>query len=254
MSIEKTIWQTYETSYEDLADFAKEGVGTWLHHNPEWTHGYMSGPDRENFFKDNFSEEVYQTYLAMPLGVMKAGLWRFAILYINGGVYADMDTHCQTPISTWLNEDYDLVLDIEGDTSWYATQVIAAKKGHPFLMDAINLCVERARDGIINHTHMVHYYTDVQMFTDSLFKSLNVEPYLKPLKEWASELNELPLAKENKMFTFGGEDARRLLDRDVKHLYWGDSRPEASTWVAWKKDPIVNQSYPDGFNPHDWKE
>jgi hypothetical protein len=207
----------------------------------------------KNFLKIIFSEEIYQTYLNLPLGVMKAGLWRFAILYINGGIYADMDTHCEAPISNWLNEEYDLVLDIEGDTPWYATQVIAAKKGHPFLLDAINLCVERARDGIITHNHMVHYYTDVQMFTDSLFKSLNVEPYLKPLKEWAAELNELPLAKENKMFTFGGEDARRLLDRDVKHLYWGMIGQKLRLG-SMEKDPMVNQSYPNGFNPHDWKE
>jgi mannosyltransferase OCH1-like enzyme len=43
MSIEKTIWQTYETSYEDLQQFAKDGINTWLYHNPEWSHGYMSG-------------------------------------------------------------------------------------------------------------------------------------------------------------------------------------------------------------------
>ena len=85
---------------------------------------------------------------------------------------------------------------------------------------------------------MVHYYTDVSMFTDSLFTSLGVEPYLKPLKEWSEELNELPSAKENKMMSFGGNDARRLLERDVQHLYWGDGRHE--DWVSWKIDPTVN--------------
>jgi mannosyltransferase OCH1-like enzyme len=58
MSIEKNIWQTYETSYDDLPQYAKESIGTWKHMNQDWNHGYMSGPDRENFFKENFSEEV----------------------------------------------------------------------------------------------------------------------------------------------------------------------------------------------------
>jgi hypothetical protein len=34
------------------------------------------------------------------------------------------------------------------------------------------------------------------------------------------------------------------------HLYWGDDREEG--WIAWKKDPRVNESYPNGFNPHEW--
>jgi len=250
--IEKNIWQTYETSFDALPDYAKKGIGTWTAQNPDWTHGYMSGADREQFFRLNFSKEVYDTYMNLPLGVMKAGLWRFAILYIFGGVYADMDTHCKTPIDNWLNQDYDMVLDIERDTPWLATQTIAAKAGHPLLKATIDLCVERVGDGIVQHNHMVHYYTDVQMFTDAMYKSLGVQPYEKHINDWAPELIEMPFLKDNKVYIFHRENAKRLLDRDVVHLYWGDDREEG--WIAWKKDPMVNQSYPNGFNPHDWKE
>ena len=58
MSIEKNIWQTYETSFDALPGYAKESVGTWTHHNPEWTHGYMSGQDREDFFKEHFDSKI----------------------------------------------------------------------------------------------------------------------------------------------------------------------------------------------------
>ena len=44
-------------------------------------------------------------------------------------------------------------------------------------------------------------------------------------------------------------DVALQLRRD--HLYWGDDREEG--WIAWKKDPRVNESYPNGFNPHDWE-
>jgi hypothetical protein len=252
MSIEKTIWQTYETSYEDLPQYAKESIETWKHMNPDWNHGYMSGPDREEFFKLNFPENVYNTYVNLPLGVMKAGLWRFAILYINGGVYADMDTHCKAPISTWLSDENDALLDIERDTPWLATQVIAAKAGSPIMKAAIDLAVERCADGIVKHNHMVHYYTDVQMFTDAIYKELGVEPYQKHLNDWAPELMEMDWLKNNNVKILNGPEARRLLDVDVVHLYWGDDR-EAG-WIAWKKDPMVNESYPNGFNPHEWNE
>ena len=250
--IDKKIWQTYETEFEDLPDYAKFSIQTWKENNPDWEHGYMSGPQREQFFKENFSEEVYNTYVNLPLGVMKAGLWRFAILYIHGGIYADMDTHCKVPVSTWVDQEYDLILDIERDTPWLATQVIASAKGNPVLKSVIDLCVERCADGIVKHNHMVHYYTDVQMFTDALYKMAEVEPYQKHINEWAPELMELDYLKKNKIKIFSGPEARRLLDVDVVHLYWGDDRE--SGWIAWKKDPMVNDSYPNGFNPHDWTE
>jgi mannosyltransferase OCH1-like enzyme len=34
MSIEKKIWQTYETIFDELPIYAKESVGTWTHQNP----------------------------------------------------------------------------------------------------------------------------------------------------------------------------------------------------------------------------
>ncbi len=155
MSIEKNIWQTYETSFDELPAYAKESVGTWTYQNPEYTYGYMSGQDRENFFKEHFDSKTYEAYVNLPLGVMKAGLWRFAILYIHGGIYADMDTHCKVPVDTWLNPEYDMILDIEKDTPWLATQTIASKAGHPLLKAAIDLCVERVGSGVVQHNHMV---------------------------------------------------------------------------------------------------
>jgi hypothetical protein len=235
--IPKIIWQTYETTIQELNPKAKAGVETWKHLNPDWTHGYMSGQDREDFFRTEFGGEIFDTYMKLPLGVMKAGLWRFGILYANGGVYADLDTECMVSIDSWLDPQYDMVVDLEGDTPWYATQVIAAAKGHKFLEDALSMAVERARDGIVEQQHMVHYYTDVTMFTDSLFKSMNIiDGYNGDLRQRTLEFNELAIAKDHKFFSFGGNDARRLLDRDVKHLYWGDGR--IKDYVAWKKDSI----------------
>lgn len=250
MAIENNIWQTYECLQDELPDYAQFGISTWKHHNPNWKHNYMSGQDRENFFKEEFGGEVYETYMNLPMGVMKAGLWRFGILYIYGGVYADMDTICTTPIENWLYQNYDMILDIEKDTPWLATQTIAAKAGHPLLKIAIDLCVERMKD-FKPSNHMVHFYTDVAMFTDSLYRELGVEPYKKHINEWAPELLEMPFLKDNKVHIFHGEDAKRLLKKDVLHLYWGDgsvsslgghgvSDDQEKGWIAWKKDPKVN--------------
>ncbi len=35
--------------------------------------------------------QVAQVWQSYPLGVMRADMWRYAALFINGGIYADMD-------------------------------------------------------------------------------------------------------------------------------------------------------------------
>lgn len=42
--------------------------------------------------KENFSPEIYSAYNRLPLGVMKADLWRYCIIYKYGSIYADIDT------------------------------------------------------------------------------------------------------------------------------------------------------------------
>lgn len=238
--IEKNIWQTYETSLEDLPSYAKDSINIWKNKNPSWNHNYMSGPEREHFFKSEFNSEIYDTYMRLPMGVMKAGLWRFGILYIYGGVYSDIDTRCVKPIESWLDQKYDMILDIERDTPWFATQTIASKIGHPILKSSIDLCVERMKNFEV-FNHMVHYYTDCSMFTDAIYKFLGVEPYKIHLNKWYKDLNELEITKQYNVFIFGGKNARRLLDKDIRHLYWGGGpgKPDKN-YKAWREDPRVN--------------
>ncbi len=238
--IENNIWQTYECSYEELPEYAKQATYTWKKQNPTWIYNYMSGKDREDFFKQEYSSEIYDTYMRLPLGVMKAGLWRFGILYRMGGVYSDIDTSCNVSIENWYNPIYDMMLDIERDTPFFATQTIASAKDHPILLNSINMCVERMKN-FEQFNHMVHYYTDCSMFTESICQFLGVEPYIKHLNTWYKELNELEISKKYKIFIFGGNDARRLLDKDITHFFWGDVGKKSSQgYIAWKEDPRVN--------------
>ena len=58
--------------------------------NPEFQHYiYDDGMCRE-FIKKNFNREVLHAYDSLEPDAFKADLWRYAILYINGGVYVDI--------------------------------------------------------------------------------------------------------------------------------------------------------------------
>jgi hypothetical protein len=55
--------------------------------------------------KEHFSgDEVYNVYKSFPLNIMRADLWRYAILYFYGGLYADIDVDCWRPVKDWFEK------------------------------------------------------------------------------------------------------------------------------------------------------
>lgn len=43
-----------------------------------------------------------EDYQALPFPVLKADVWRYLVIYREGGVYTDVDTYCRVPIHEWL--------------------------------------------------------------------------------------------------------------------------------------------------------
>lgn len=102
--IPKIIWQTHEPKYADLLNFQKNVINTWINLNPEWTHIYA---DAEQRAKDveSFDKKLYLSYLR-ETKVTQADMWRYIMVYQNGGVYADMDSVCVKPIDYFLDKNY----------------------------------------------------------------------------------------------------------------------------------------------------
>lgn len=66
---------------------------------------YVSTEERELFMKKHASLEVYQAYLKLNDGAAQADLWRVVNLYINGGVYMDIDATLVWPIRGTLKQE-----------------------------------------------------------------------------------------------------------------------------------------------------
>ena len=75
---------------------------SWQILNPGWGYVYHNVAQRSEYVKNN-SPELYKTYkeVAKP---HQADIWRYLILKNEGGVYADMDSFCSTPLDYILNE------------------------------------------------------------------------------------------------------------------------------------------------------
>ena len=137
--IPKIIWQTYKTKLPppDSLDCIK----TWKDKNPGFLYNYYDDEMCESFISENFSEEFVNMYKSLPYGVMKSDAWRIAIIYVYGGVYADLDTNCIVPADEWL-KDYSFVAAVETPPGIIGNFTFAATPKHPALLCCINQLLE----------------------------------------------------------------------------------------------------------------
>jgi len=82
------VYQTYKTL--ELPDVIKEAHEILIKQNPEFEfHLYDDNMCRE-FIKTNFDEDTLFAFDNLKPGAFKADLWRYCVLYINGGIYVDI--------------------------------------------------------------------------------------------------------------------------------------------------------------------
>lgn len=138
--IPQFLWQTYKSKFPP--NDALESIHSWLSLNPDLQWYYMCDAKCDQVIKDNFNKEFYSMYSSLPFGVMKADVWRVAVVYMYGGIYSDLDTKCLKPVSSWLNPDYDLIVGVETPNGTINNYTFAAAPRHPALLFVLNFFLE----------------------------------------------------------------------------------------------------------------
>ena len=156
------IWQTAKVSLPELSADIQSSILTWTAKNPFHRHEILTFPRTTTYARQTLvshkDSSLLADFLALQDPILRADLIRYILLYSEGGVYADTDTHCLRPIEDWipahLRENVSLVLGIEGDSGsadnlidgfsypvQFASWTIFAKPGHPIL----NKIIDRVR-------------------------------------------------------------------------------------------------------------
>lgn len=86
------IYQTWHT--KNLPPKMRECVNKMKRDNPDFKHHLYDDADCRKFIKKNFDIEVLDAFDKMVPGAYKADLWRYCILYKNGGIYLDIKFQC----------------------------------------------------------------------------------------------------------------------------------------------------------------
>lgn len=202
--VPKIIWQTHNYKYEDLSDHLKKATRTWINLNPGWEYRYVNDQERDQWILKNYPN-LYQSYMKVQhpkivtehfqpynRGMMQADIWRMLVTYEYGGVYADMDSYCKTPI------DYALK-DIEGDYDSFVE--------NPFLDPNGTLSINNANFTVIKNSNTLKDAMDNTF--NEIFISINqdnVSNWLTPHDSFGQSMLNSKTSNKNFRISYHSKD------------------------------------------------
>jgi hypothetical protein len=250
--IPKIIWQTYECSYDELPDLAKSYTQTWKNKNPNYEYRYFSNEDRRKFIVSLGDKEWIDLYDASPLGVIKAEIFRYLVIYEFGGIYVDMDTECISPIDSWIygkdNKDYSCIFSPEGNPEYpmcMCNFAFASEAKHPIFKKIIENHKENLKSAEWNSTNFKINYIErniedgTAMFWKNILDYFGINYNEFDLLNNVENINFYPKVIENKVYFYGGEDFYIFRNgRAMNHFFAGDNIEWEKSWNQWKKQKL----------------
>ena len=117
-----------------------------------WTHKFYDDATAAVFLQDHFPPQVLEAYHAIQPGAFKADLFRYCVLLIQGGVYADMDVLLETNLEEAIAPNVGFMTPMDepgikvGQQSCLWNGFMAVAPGHPFVAKTIELVVNNIRN------------------------------------------------------------------------------------------------------------
>lgn len=236
------IWST--TKSRNLPTALEDAVASWKLLNPSVSWQLDEDEDVLLFLKQEIGGELWETVQRfMNQGcpaVMIADIWRYAILYRYGGIYSDVDVVCKQPVHTWLPpskpiagippveyqkmalDSCSILIGLENDFH-FCQWTFASVPGHPILKRALELIIERGKDGLVlENKDFVHYHTGPAIFTAAIINITFPDSAVSHAKEAWTRLWSAPSIRQRLNACFVG--ASFFNEDVVQNLY-------ASQWI-----------------------
>ncbi len=160
----------------------QHNVDTWVQHNPHFTFKIWTNAAALEYVQTYFPTYL-DTYMALST-IERTDLFRYLLLYREGGVYSDLDVVCARPLQQYLDLLHDgMVVGWEGDwesstacqaagsarTRLLAQWVLAASPNHPAL-ERVLLHVATQHNKTFSHNSIrdTHERTGAVAWTDAV--------------------------------------------------------------------------------------
>lgn len=102
----RKIWQTAITV--EASQKWNNNITTWRTLNPGWEYNLLTDEDMEFYIHEHFSHraDIVGVWDELKLPIAKADLFRYLILFQEGGVYTDLDTTNIVSIDEWIPPNF----------------------------------------------------------------------------------------------------------------------------------------------------
>ena len=111
----------------------------------DWEYRFYNDDDVLQFLKLHFPPQVLEAYNTLIPGAFKADLFRYCVLFIYGGVYADYDVLCETDLDQAIDPEVGFFVPVDIDRCLW-NGLIGSAPGHPFMAAAIETVVNYVRN------------------------------------------------------------------------------------------------------------
>jgi len=138
-----SIYQCWHS--DNLPNCVKENIDNIKHNNPEFNHYLFNEDQCRIFIQSNFPEKVLYAYDSINPEVcaIKVDLWRYCVLYKNGGIYLDVKYKCINNFKfIFLTDKEYFCNDIELSGFGVYNAIIICKPGNDILLKCINKLVD----------------------------------------------------------------------------------------------------------------
>jgi hypothetical protein len=139
------------------------GIRNVVRLNPEWTVEISDDADVDRYLRERLPEEDFELIDGRHI-VEKVDLWRLLKLYLEGGLYMDIDRACNVPMTRVIRDGVGCVLATHLDIN-FSQDVMLSAPFNDIFKTAIGLNLSRRRAGETNIFELgpVTYYDAVRI-------------------------------------------------------------------------------------------
>lgn len=182
MRIPKKLHLTYAT--DQLPERYQNNLSAWKAACPNWELCFYSDEKVYELFQEYFPL-YYEEITKISLGAMLADFFRYAVLYVHGGMYTDIDTIPLKAIpEKWLEASSVIGYEVQTkEVEFFCQWTLLSKPKHPLFLEALQKAFQKYREleGCLDHPDQV-LETTGPVFFSSIVNKHRQDPGLRLLE------------------------------------------------------------------------
>ena len=139
----RKVWQTWKVDPLDFEQRDLDTARTWPAKNPSYRYEVLTDQNDLAWVETHFGPDGYNRldivyiYRELTARIIKADLLRYLVMYVEGGVYTDIDVEAIRPVSKFIPDrfdehDVDMVVGVEIDQPDFREHPILGQKCESF--------------------------------------------------------------------------------------------------------------------------